>query len=203
MADGRWLVVCPRSRPGVLNARTFDAHGAPAEAFAFDDAIEQVACTPGGTTWVAYFDQRSNDSALIAFDIEGKRVWALGAETYALDGYALSVTGEEAWACTYPGFPIIRVAGGFATLWENDVRGAHVIAAKGKHVILAGGYEADMDRVALLSLGKTRAEVISEFRWPAMVAPSAFVCGRDGVLHTVAGGSWMQLSISDWLASLK
>lgn len=202
IADGRWLVVSARARPGDLNGRTYDPDGLPAGGYVLDDAIAQIACTPGGMTWVAYFDERNNESALIAFNIQGERAWALTAETYALDCYALSATGEEAWACTYPDFPIVRVAGLDATLWENEVDGARAIAAKGKHVILAGGYVGDRDRVALLTVGTRCAEVISEFRWPEIDDRAAFVGGRDGILHAVVDGRWMRLSISAWLASL-
>lgn len=185
-----------------MNAFSFDPDGARVGAFVLDDAIGQVACTPGGMIWVGYFDERMNESALVAFDLEGRRVRAVHIDPYVLDCYALSVTGEEAWACTYPDFPIVRDAAGQATFWENDVCGAQAIAAKGNHVILSGGYQADRDRVTLLSLGDGRADLVSEFRWPAIVDRSVFVRGRDGVLHAVADGRWWRIAVDDWLASL-
>jgi hypothetical protein len=201
LADGRWLVVAARARPGDMNGRLFDARGAPAGSFAADDAVRRVACTPAGVTWIGYFDERDNASALIAFDGRGEQMWALAGEPYALDCYALSATGDEAWACTYPDFPIIRVAGTVAQSWMNDIDGASAIAGKDKHVILAGGYNADKGRVVLLRLG-VRAEPVATFHWPAIMNRPVFVGGRDGVLHAVADGQWLRLAIGDWVAAL-
>lgn len=168
------------------------------------DGLEHVICTAKGATWVGYFDESERAARLLALDAHGDRTWALTGEPYVLDCYALSVTGETAWACTYPDFPILRIENGKLSSWANvEIAGARAIVAKGDHVILAGGYEPDKSRVALLKLGARTAQLVASIEWPAIAEPSAFVGGRDGVLHVVVGGRWRQLAIYDWLEVLR
>lgn len=201
--DGRWLVTAPRAGPGELNVCLYEAGGAPAGNFAIGDAVLHVSCTPGGTLWVGYFDEHNERSGLAAFDAKGARVWEFPADDYGiLDCYALSTTGEVAWACPYVDFPILRIAGGTVRSWENRILGARAIAGDGDHVILAGGYDTDEDRVVLLRLGERQAEPIAAFQWPLIAERGAYVGGRNGVLHAVAGGQWLRLPIKDWVAAL-
>ncbi|QUD88948.1 hypothetical protein [Phenylobacterium montanum] len=204
LSDGSWLVAAARAREGEANARLFDQFGAALGAFAMGDGLEHVICTAKGATWVGYFDESERAARLLALDAHGDRTWALTGEPYVLDCYALSVTGETAWACTYPDFPILRIENGKLSSWANvEIAGARAIVAKGDHVILAGGYEPDKSRVALLKLGARTAQLVASIEWPAIAEPSAFVGGRDGVLHVVVGGRWRQLAIYDWLEVLR
>lgn len=161
--DGRWLVVSARAWPSEANAILHAPDGPRLEAFAVGDAVEHVRVTPDGLVWVGYFDEHL-DQALAAFDDAGRQAWGWPAgRDWPLDCYALSATENDVWACPYPGFEIWRVSGGAMTGWRNPVAGARAIAAKERHVILAGGYDEEADRVALLRLDEAAAELVSSF----------------------------------------
>jgi len=217
IADGRWLVAAARADEGDRNARIINTDGSGALSFAIGDHVSSIVCTPGGAIWVGYGDESAGGdsmpagSGLAAFDAAGECRWLFDSDSYEIwDCDALSATGEDIWACTYDDFPIIRVRDGQIRSWENEIRGASALAADGDYVVLAGGYPtfqglnnvATDDRIVLLRLDERRAVVVAELRLPAIAERDAFLCGRDGALHIVVGGSWLRLAVKDWASTV-
>jgi len=197
--DGRSIFIAPRIRRNERNAQIYSLDGRLLNEFSVGDAVQEICTTPSGALWVGYFDEQS-DTAVASYNEIGSRLWNWPAVSdWALDCYALSATGDDIWTYTYPEFPICRISNGNQSRWNCEVAGAYAIAAKGEHVILAGGYDNEADRILLLHLRDHDAELISEFRCPTLTDRRASVSGRDGVLHVIQGGEWRCLSIADWL----
>lgn len=217
LADGRWIVVGARCQGGDRNARIIDVDGLDACKFEVGDHAISLACTASGAVLVGYGDESTGGdlpagAGLASFNAAGACQWTFDAEGYFIsDCYALSVTGEDVWTCTYDEFPIIRVRDGGLRFWTNELRGAHAIASDGDHVILAGGYPrfegidsaAEDDRIALLRLEAARAVVVAELRCAVMAERDTFFCGHDGVLHVVAHDEWLRLTVKDWVRAVR
>jgi len=215
-SDGNWLVVGARADQGNRNARIVNADGSDALTFEMGDHVTNVLSTPSGVIWSGYGDESTGGPppagcGLASFTAAGECRWLFDAENYEIyDCYAVSATNEDVWTCTYDDFPIIRVRDDQIRFWRNDIRGAHAIAVDGDHVILAGGYRtfqglsnvATDERIVLLQLGERDAAVIAEIRIPEIAERDAFLCGRDGVLHIVVGGTWIRLAVKDWLSAV-
>jgi len=216
LSTGGWLVAASRAEPGVRNARIVDEGGLDALAFEAGDNIQSLFGTNSGVIWAGYGDEATGGAppaghGIASFTSGGECRWLFNSADYEVfDCYAFSPSGEDVWACTYDEFPIIRIRDGQIRLWANDLIGANAIAAEGDHVILAGGYpamqevneDAADDRVALLRLDDRRARVVAEVRLPEVAERDAFLSGRDGVLHIVVGGRWLQLAVKDWVSAI-
>ena len=196
LPDGGWLVVASRASRGEANGRIYGQDGALLRSFPVGDAVQQVACTAKSILWVGYFDQHTRRSALAAYDTAGAYRFDVITGGYLLDCYALTVSGEEAWACTYPDFPIVRTGLDGVEEWTNEIRGASAIAVFRQYVLLAGGYGSDRDRLAILQLVAGRAEVIAEDRLPILLRPDAIARGLGDTLHIVSENRWHRLEIS-------
>ncbi|WP_061297964.1 hypothetical protein [Herbidospora cretacea] len=147
------------------------------------DGIEHVQTTPSGEIWVGYFDEGIGGnfgwggprgpepigaSGLVRFSAGLERVWTFPEDPpYGgiSDCYALNVAGEDAWACYYMDFPVVRVSGDEVTAWENTVEDARAL-------VVADG----------------RATVVGVH--PALTG--ARVTGRGAELHVVAGTEWLK-----------
>lgn len=161
---------------------------------------------------------------LVRFATDGRIVWsydfnAPGAPVIS-DCYVLNV-GEDVWACTYTDFPILRFGGDGQRTWTNTIGGARAIAVDGGNILLFGGYRGrdtftsgaaafpahseDRDRLALLQLGETEANLVAEFDLDfggVGDASAALVGGRGDWLHFVADGMWFRISVAEVLERL-
>jgi hypothetical protein len=213
--DGRWVVVATRAHRGDPNARLFAVDGSLINSFEIGDGVEQIACAPDGRIWVAYFDEGifgvadpdgswpPASSGLAVFDALGKCQWRFALEGYSIaDCYALSTSGQEVWASPYAEFPVFCIEGAGVRSWKNSIVGARAITAGNGHVVLAGGYKDNANRVSLLRLDKHEAMPVGELRLPEIAGSTSFLRGRDGVLHAVIGDQWLRIAIADWLAAL-
>jgi hypothetical protein len=214
-ADGRWVVVSGWATPGESNVRLFAPDGSLLNSFETSEA-SLIACATDGLIWFGYSDQQifgaspgpddswpASTSGLAAFDENGLCQRRFALDNYSIaQCYALTTTGEEAWACTYTDFPILRLVGGEVRCWNNRVVGARAIAAGDGHVILAGGYNENKNRVTLLRLDEKEAEPIAELRLPGAAGVEPFLGGTDGVLHVVDREQWSRIAIKDWLSAL-
>src|SRR5690606_37172551 len=115
--------------------------------------------------------------------------------------YALGATGTVLWAYTYVDFPLIRVNGEELQMWNTNLSGVHAIAANDTHVILAGGYRSDADRLVLLELAGTDARPLDEFRLETDGEKVTWR-GRNGTMHAIVGRKWFQIPIDDWLIAV-
>jgi len=211
LPDGRWLVVQSRCSWSARNVSIFNPDGSRGESFAVGDGVGPIVCLPDGRLWVGYIDQgvfgdprrkHPASSGLAAFDINGVWVGRFAHQEYAIcDCYALGATGTVVWACTYTDFPIIRIDGGGVRLWHNSIDGPFAIAANDTHVMLAGGYHADANRLVLLRLEGRNAVPVDEFRLETDDGKIEWL-GRNGTKHAIAGSEWLQIRFNDWLATV-
>jgi hypothetical protein len=204
LADGRWLIAS-------TNARLFAADGTPAGTFAIGDGINHIRCAPDGTIWVGYFDEGVlsgcpvSASGVARFGPDGSVLWRFEhADLSIVDCYALTLDGNTVWCCPYTNFPIVRVQDGVVQYWQNEVAGADALAVGDGHVLLAGGYKDESERIALVRLGADRAQLIGEWRFPRPERGTAnLVQGQGETLHVVGEGRWSRLSLATIRASMK
>ncbi len=192
-SDGRWLVVASRSG-GEADARVLAPDGVVLDRLTLGDGIEHVAIDAGDRVWVGWFDEGmfGNDgwrvpghqwppssNRVACFTADGALlplpVWPVEAGTIA-DCYALNVMGPGAWACPYTEFPLVRfVPGKPARWWRTHIRGAKAIALDGNHALLAGGYQKEANRLALVDLVENgvgeQAPVIAAWTLPLRPLP--------------------------------
>lgn len=213
--DGRWLVANARS-DGQGNTRVFGADGAERQRFELGDGIEHIKIDDEGRIWVGWFDEGvfGNDSwrlpglkwapsahGIAAFDDRGALLTHATLQSIA-DCYTLNVIGAEAWACTYTDFPLWQMNNGAERVWRTDLAGTRAIAVKQPHVLAAGGYQENANRVVLLKLHERAAETLGEWRLPFEVgypAQVSLIDGRGDELHVVHGQEWHRWRVSEFV----
>lgn len=220
LADGRWLMAASLSSHGETNAVLYAADGAPAGALAIGDGVSHVRCAPDGTIWVGYSDEGAfamqggdegrpiSSFGIARFAPDGRVLWAFNAEEgggpFIADCYALTLDGNTLWSCYYSGFPVVRVEDGALRHWSNGIKGATALATDADHVLLAGGYDDQAGRIALLRLDDDSARQLGESRF---VAPprdvAGLVQGQGAILHIVGPAGWRQISIYAVCAALR
>ncbi|WP_343685666.1 hypothetical protein [Asticcacaulis sp.] len=211
-SDGRWLLADSRSAEGHKNARLYDPMGQELAVFDLGDGIEQMLCAPDGTVWVGYFDEGVfsgpnsdgswpvSSSGLAHFDSAGSVLWGYNNEERSSsidDCYALTLAGNEAWLCFYSDFPIVSVSEGQVRQWRNSLGGAHALAVEDGYALLAGGYNDQAGRVALLRLGEEEAELLGEIQIPVRPRGTpGLMQGLGNTLHVVEGAVWRRISVA-------
>ena len=204
-ADGNWIVADRRCRGGEQNARVLSPQGNIIRRFHIGDAIEHLQCDNEDGLWVGYFDEgQSGYHGLIRFNQEGQVTWRSSGPSANLDVfdcYSLNVASDAAWSSYYTDFPIVRIdRQGNIKQWAGSIIGVRAIAVEETTVLLAGGYENDRDRLALLSLDGTDAALIGELRLDLpqeeTVLPTLFQARADK-LHIVRNQHWYQISVHD------
>jgi hypothetical protein len=221
-ADGRWLVASSRALDEA-KARILAAQGDELARIRVGDGIQHLKIDGRGRVWVGWFDEGvfGNDGwrvpghewppssyGLAAFDDAGVLVaHATDAPTYGgiADCYALNVTAERAWACTYTEFPILECTSeGGSRWWTTELSGPSAIAVDPPYVLAAGGYAENGNRLVLVRLDREQGETVSEWRLPIdLDGPNTanFIDGRGDQLHVVRAGSWYRWRIADFLAA--
>ena len=205
--DGRWLLASSRAKLGEHNGIIVEAEGRVSSTLPLGDAIAQLRCAPDGSIWIGYFDEGIFGDDLGAggiahFNARGERLWSFNdgkqvGDSLVFDCYALSLDGNELWSCFYNDFPIVRVADGRETVWANTaVAGAKALAVDGSSVLLAGGYRADANRLALLNLAGRETRLLGSYEQPE-IENAALISGRSSVIHVVNNGMWTRISIEE------
>jgi hypothetical protein len=117
--------------------------------------------------------------------------------------YALNAIEDEAWACYYSDFPILRVGrNGECRVWSNAVNGAAAIAVDGDSVVLFGGYDEHASRIALLKLGDKTAEWIGELTLAGTKAARDQIVGRGDTIHVIGEQTWRHFTVGDIVAAV-
>lgn len=233
-SDGRWLVPSART-DNSPNARVIAPSGDLLQRFTLGDGIQHVGIDATDRIWVGWFDEgifgnddwrvpglewppSSNGVACFAMDgsLLPLPVWPEGVDSIA-DCYALNTVGGGSWICPYEEFPLVRFAVGEPTRWwRSDLAGPSAIAVDGSYALIAGGYRAEANRLALVSLdGAGRGEnarLVGSWRMPLRPRPAAnewepvwdpptLLTGRGDVLHLVSDGVWYRWRVADCAAA--
>ena len=132
------------------------------------------------------------------------------------DCYAMNVASDAVWACYYLDFPILRIDRDRRTqLWENDKKGAHLLAVDGDHVVLLSGYGEEARTGWLLRLTRNvsrsrptqhTTETLGTFHFDLQDKNPRTLdyCGmREDKLHFVDEGNWYVLSVGDVVRALR
>ncbi len=202
-----------RAAPGEANARLFTADGEAAGSMQLGDGIAHVQCSTDGGIWVGYFDEgvyggRQPDGArpvsasgIVRFDADGSPTWRLDDHPeapYLADCYAMALSGETLWTCYYTDFSIVRIEAGAVRSWTNEeIAGAKALAVDGDLVLLAGGYDKDAARIALLRLGPQGAQSLGKVWLEPPTDPSRRMIGHGDTLHIIEDGQWRRITVAD------
>lgn len=218
--DGRWLVASVRAHDE-RNARTLSPSGEELNRIRLGDGIERLKIDTAGRIWVGWFDEGvfgnedwrtpglewpPSAAGVGAFDDQGRFFPAHDAARPPpiAECYALNLVGEEAYACTYMDFPILRMAVGEAErCWPSELDGPRALAVRPPFVLAAGGYGEDSDRVVLVRLGTHQAFTVGEWRLPFRLRRPEdvdFFDGRGEVISAVRQGVWHRWRIDDFIA---
>lgn len=213
LPGGEILVVAPRcvhfeDGSHELNARIFGLDGTFRE-FCLGDGIQHVQTDVSGRIWVGYFDEGVcgnygwggsdgpeplGSAGLVCYDQTGKPTWKFPSSNLhsILDCYALNVSGDCVWACTFTDFPIVRIDGrGEVRAWQTDLRGPTQLVIAENAVVVFGGYGAHATDCVLLKLGKDRAEAVADIKLllpDSVDLKEARVIGRGEIVHVFANG---------------
>lgn len=207
LPNGRVLVAgarCRWSSTGVApNAFVLDQTGQVVASAVFGDGIEHLATTPSGQSWVGYFDEGVfgnlgwggpgpepiGVTGLVRFDENLDLAWEFPDDTpfdTIDDCYALNVAGEDAWACYYSDFPVVRVADGKVAGWTTEAEGPKALVVDGYRCALVGGY-GDGWPVVVGTLSHDGEFTVVRETALALPEDPARMSGRGDTLHIVAG----------------
>jgi hypothetical protein len=206
--DGRWLVTAKSGLPGSGNARIVGADGTEERRIELGACIEHIKIDAHQRIWVGWSDEGPGFEFLppsaygiAAFDDRGTLIKHAPSEGTIVDCYALNVSGDTAWACTYTDFPIWQLGNERERTWPTNLSGTCALAVSYPHVLAAGGYKAAANRVVLLRLDDRRAATLDEWRLPFGVGDPAeidMIDGRDDELHVVRDRQWHRWRVRDF-----
>lgn len=213
--DGSVLLVSSRCRYSAdgpeLNASVYSPKGKLASQFCLGDGINHVLVTASGEIWVGYFDEGVFGNfgwkepmgafGLNCFDATGKMLWSYeppdGFDSIA-DCYAMTLAGEDLWACYYTDFPVTRVdKSKKVTCWRNDSCVAEVLATNGRSVLLYGGYGDNRHDCFLSTLDESGSigEPVKQELLLAEGLDHASIYAHGANLHAIVDSRWYTLSI--------
>lgn len=223
--DGGFLVVGTRARytssGPESNAIVLDRTGDAIGSFCIGDGVEHVQVTPSGKIWVGYFDEGVygnygwgspdgpeplGSAGLVRWSLDGEHEYGFSTAEgpdWIDDCYALSVIDEDAWACYYSDFPVVRVRpDGSVTSWTCGVAGARGLAVlDAERVGLVGGYDGLFDRLVVAELGDGQCTGIRTFQLVtpegAELPTDARVFARGSSIHALTSGRWLRTDLRD------
>ncbi|MFE3189425.1 hypothetical protein ACFXHA_10480 [Nocardia sp. NPDC059240] len=223
LSDGGLLLAGARCRWNAdtgaqHNAVVYDAEGSVVRTGTLGDGINRIVVTPTDRIWVGYFDEgvignygwgRNGTpepigaSGLLAFDLQLQPEWRyrspenIGPIT---DCYALNAVDETVWASYYTDFPIVSVADGQVTAWNNQITGAaHLLVAPDHTMALVGGSPGQGNRISAGRLGPSSFDVTNQYRltMPDGSEPprETHLIGRGQSLHAIVNDRWYRLDL--------
>lgn len=226
LPGGQLLVVGTRAawRDGVTenNAHVYGADGALERVGCLGDGIEHVQALADGSIWVGYFDEGIygnngwglgtgprpiGEPGIVRFSPGLEVEWEYSRDDDSTDleliddCYALNVAGDDAWACCYSDFAVLRIREGSVRSWSNEVTGARAIVVSGDVVALFGGYDKDRDRLVVADLDEDELAVETTGRLTMpngrRLPQDAVVVGRGDELHVLVGLEWFTWSLTE------
>ncbi|MGH3715488.1 MAG: hypothetical protein ACRDT4_18800 [Micromonosporaceae bacterium] len=205
-----------RARGPDQNAAIYDADGAPAHSGTLGDGINSLLTTAEGRIWAGYFDEgifgnrgwgRTGPApigapGLVCFDQQFQPVWGLKDGAMA-DCYALTLAGEDAWACYYSNFPVVRARPDAVRSWHNGEAGyALMVHTPTSRVGLFSGYgQQNLNRLLVGRLGADAVEWEPP-RWVVLPdgteLPSSNVRCHGSSLYIITDtADWYALDLAD------
>lgn len=229
MPNGDLLLVAPRSRRlsnGSVepNGIVLDASGVEVQHICLGDGIDDAQTTDGGAIWVSYFDEGTTGdygrlgwgrlspevwidpigmSGVCRFLPEGRKTTEYKPPAGFLvvnDCFALNVSGEIAWICYHPGFPIVRIGpDGSVTGWSTGLTGADAIATDGRNVLVCwfAAYPRPQCWFARLGSGELIHVVRMDIALPDRpIASIRRIIGRGPSIHVFTNEAWYRTDLS-------
>ena len=219
LGEGLWVIADSASEG--VNARIFDKSGRTRARLRLGQGIKHMKASAGGQIWVGWRDLGvfANEDwqvpdlygspsarGLAAFD-KGGDILALAEASpehdEIVDCYALSVSGDTAFACVYTDFSLVACsAGGGTRWWSNDLDAIRALAVHYPYALALGGYPKDLGRITLLELGDRRAQPLAQWRLDFVdAAPEKvqLMQGCGATLHLVFNGEWYDWRVSNFL----
>lgn len=223
--DGRWLVISGIWRSEHDNARLIDLQGCVTSTLRLGHGIGQVQVDRDDVVWCGWFDEGvfgnvgwsypgkewpPSSAGIAAFDLTGTclaEAPPCPVNGGIADCYALNVSGGAAWACTYTGFPLLRMKrSGDSRYLQTGLSGTFALAVQGEQVLAAGSYDRDRVPFTLFALTNGETQVIASGnllsgrpenrRHPDMY-------GRGPWLHIIEDGVWLRWNIAQFLEQRK
>ncbi len=234
--DGRWLAVVGRTE-NEPNARVLAPDGHLLACFMLGDGIEHAGVDRHDRIWVGWFDEGvfGNDEWRVPDEEwppshRGIGVFSADGDYQPLpafperagiiaDSYALNIADDGAWVCPYTDFPLLHLQPGRPVRWwSNEMAGPMALAVSGGHLLLAGGYGANADRLTLVTLegdgNGEAARILAMWRLPLVPhrpqpgepPPVAehhpweyptLLDGRGDTIHMIQDGAWHRWRVSD------
>ncbi|MEP1230686.1 MAG: hypothetical protein ABJG88_08425 [Litorimonas sp.] len=203
--DGNWLVANSRSQ-GDGNARIFRSNGTEAGRIELGDGIEHIKIDEQNRIWVGWFDEGifGNDkwsypglrwppssSGIAVFNIEGELIKHASIKSIA-DCYALNIFDSEAWSCTYTDFPILQMSDTEEKIWTSNLSGIRALAINYPNVLVAGGYNENINCISLVELTKDTAKVKMTWQTDLISGKTEILLldGRANIIHLVSNKKW-------------
>ncbi|MGW0661066.1 hypothetical protein [Streptodolium elevatio] len=201
------------------NAVAYDADGQVVADGVFGDGIGGVFTTPGGNSWVRYFDEGIfgnfgwgrdgapppvGASGLVRFGPDLRRDWSYSSDEWGSmwGAPALNVDGETAWVSYEKGEPIVRIQDERVVGWAQDVLSRIHALLVGADRVAAFGRDHDYDLLQVTGrLADGRFHPTAGFR---LVLPDGsplpdrwriFSQGAD--LHVLCGRAWYRIGLEE------
>lgn len=211
--DGNWIVANSRSQ-GDGNARIFLPNGTEVGRIELGDGIEHIKIDEQNHIWVGWFDEGvfGNDkwsypglrwppssSGIAAFNTEGELIKHASIKSIA-DCYALNIFDNEAWSCTYTDFPIWQMSGNKEKIWESNLSGIRALAISYPNVLVAGGYNENIDCISLIELTEDRAQEKMKWRTDLISKKTEILLmdGRENIIHLVIDKKWHRWDVVEF-----
>lgn len=202
------------------NAYLYSSSGDLLATGCLGDGINHLQTDDHGLLWAGYFDEGVFGNfgwgspgptplgapGIVAWSRSFDVVWALNpAESVVSDCYAFNVSREAVVACTFAGFPILRIVVGSCTLTPTQgVRGPWGILADEAHVAILGSYDRPGSAtLAHVSDGVYVEDATFDLAGLDWAAPGPrWVSCRGTVAHAFLGTSWLAVDLADLVAWL-
>lgn len=211
--DGNWLVANSRSQ-GDGNARIFLPSGTEVGRIELGDGIEHLKIDEQKRIWVGWFDEGvlGNDnwsypglkwppssSGIAAFNTEGELIKHAAIKS-VVDCYALNIFDNEAWSCTYTDFPIWQMSDTREKIWESNLSGIRALAISYPNMLVAGGYNENINCLSLIKLNEDIAQEIMKWHTDLITKKTEILLldGRANIIHLVADKKWHRWDVGEF-----
>jgi hypothetical protein len=205
------------------NAEVHDSSGALAHSFVAGDGIVDVQTTSSGM-WVAYSDLgTTGDFGLFGWGRLSREVWVdpIGYDGLVrfdwngvpessavppapslpiIDCFALNVSNDDVWACSYPDYPLVHVdLSGDVRSWSGIELPVTAVAVSPPDVLLARMIPGQPLRAWRATLGAAALENVESVRLELADpgdGPIRQLFARGDALHAVTDRAWYRAPVA-------